>query len=115
NRSHAQRNMFGISEGILFDLHHQLSRRRHDQSAWPAFMPVVHRRRQLHQNRPNESRGFSGAGLRDANDIISRENVRDRRDLDRSWLGVAGVMNSLQDFRGKIKRTKWHRTTTVAR
>src|SRR5438270_4086537 len=109
NRGHAQRNMFGVSAHILFDLHHQLSRRRDDQSARPAFLPVVHRRRQLHQNRPNESGGFSGAGLRDANDIISRENMRDRRDLDRSRLGIAGVLNSLQDFGGKIKRTKWHK------
>ena len=70
---------------------------------------------ELHQNRPNESRGFSGAGLRDADDIMSRENVRDRRDLDRSWLGVAGVINSLQDFRGKIKRAKWHGAGTIVR
>ena len=45
------------------------------------------RRSQLHQDRPNESRGFFGTGLRDANNI---ENVRDRRDLDRSPLGAKG-------------------------
>jgi hypothetical protein len=66
----------------------------------------VSRRRELHQNRPNESRGFSSAGLGDANDIVSGENGWDGRDLDRGWLGVPGVVNGLQDLGGKIKGTK---------
>jgi hypothetical protein len=57
---------------------------------------------ELHQNRPDERRGFSGAGLSDSDDIMSRENGWDRRDLNWRWLGVAGFLNSLQDFRGKM-------------
>ena len=113
NRGHAQRNVFRVSAHVLLDLHHQLaSRRDHQRARSRIARPVttrcgeLGRFYELHQNRQNESSRFSGAGLRDADDIVSRENERDRRDLDRSWLGVAGVIDGLQDLGGKIECAK---------
>ena len=101
--------MFRVSAHVLLDLHHELTRRRHHQRARAAPLTVLHRRRQLRQNRQNERRRLSGAGLRDADDIVPRENVRDRRDLNRSRLGVTGVVDRLQNLGRKIECAKGHK------
>ena len=102
NRGHAQRKMFRVGAHVLLDLHDELTRRRHHQRAravcrWSSY--CMRAARELRQNRQNKSGGFSRAGLRDADDIVPRENERDGRDLDRSRLGVTGVLNGLQNLR----------------
>ena len=107
NRGHAQRQMFGISAHVLFDLHDQLPRRRDDQRARPAALAVVP------STPPASSKSAKTKAAVFPVPVCAMpmtscpgENVRNRRDLDRSRLGVAGVINSLQDFWGKIKGTK---------
>jgi hypothetical protein len=70
---------------------------------------------ELHQNRQNKSGGLSGPGLGDADDIVSRENEWNGRNLNWSRLGVTRIPNGLQNLRGKMKCAKRHEAATVAR
>src|SRR5204862_4824957 len=111
NGGHAQWNMFRIRPNVLLDLDDELTRGRHHQCADTAPLTVLSRAgtalrsgpsglgiSQLHQNRENECRGFSGTGLGDADDIVSSENKRDGRNLNRSRLAITGLVNGLQDL-----------------
>ena len=57
----------------------------------------------------------TGDPLRDADNIVSRENEWDRRDLNRSWLRVARVVHGMQHFGREIECSEWHKARTVAR
>src|ERR1700730_11657150 len=109
NRGHAQRKMFRVSAHVLLDLHHEFTCRRDHQRAGAALLTVSHRGCEPRQDRQNERRRLSGAGLRDADDIVSGENVRDRRDLNRSRLRVTGVLNGLQNLGREIECAKRHK------
>ncbi len=80
----------------------------------PRLRPVTDGSRELRQDRQNERRRFASAGLRDADEIVPGENVRDRRHLNRSRLGVTGFLHGFENFRGKVKGTKWHKPGTIA-
>jgi len=100
--------VFRVSAHVLLDLHHQLTSRRDYQRARAAGLTVRLRRSQFHYNRQNESRCLSRARLRNPDHIVSRENERDRRDLNRSRLGVARVVHGLYNLRRKIECAEWH-------
>ena len=98
HRRHAQRKMFRVCAHVLLDLHHQFTRRRHDQRARPAPLTVLHRRCQLCENGKNKRCGFSCAGLRDPDEVVPRQNVRDGSDLNRSRLGVSGFLDRAKNL-----------------
>ena len=100
--------MFRVSAHVLLDLDHEFTRRRHDQRARAAPLPVLDRSGQLGQDRQDERRRLPGTGLRDADDIVSGENVRDGCDLDRSRLGVTRVVHGLEDLGRKMECAKGH-------
>ena len=81
----------------------------------PRRWPSLHRRGELRQDRQNERRRLSRAGLRDADEIVPREDVRDGRGLDGSRLGVTGFLDRLQNLGGKIECSKGHKTGTIVR
>ena len=80
-------------------------------------MSVLDRSSQLRQDRQHERRRLAGARLRDADDIVSGENVRDGCDLDRSRLGVTRVVHGLQEPGAKDgvrERAWWPGLSSVA-
>ena len=108
DRRHAQWKMFRVSADVLLDLHDELPCWSHHEDARAPPLAVLHRR-ELCQNRKNESRGFSRAGLRDPDEIMSGEYLRDRCHLDRSRLGISGILHRLKNFGREIKCAKRHK------
>ena len=102
--------MASITPHVLLDLNSEFASGCEDQSARAAVAAVADRFRELGENGESERGGFAGAGLRDADDIIARENVGDGRRLHGSGLGVAGFLNCLQDFRMETESEKRHIT-----
>src|ERR1700741_4702984 len=105
--------MSRISAHVLLDLHHKLTGRRHDQRARAAPFSVAHGSSQLRQDGQNESGCLSRARLRDADEIVPGQNVRDRGDLNRSRFGVTGFLDRLENLGGKMKSAKWHKPGTI--
>src|SRR4051812_9060401 len=105
--------MSRICPEILVDLHHEFARRRNNQRAQTAALLVPCH--QPGQDRPDECRGFSGSGLRDSDNVVACQDLRNSRQLDRGGLGVTGLFDGLENFGGELERTKWHTTPTFAR
>ena len=63
-------------------------------------------RREPGENGQRERRRLAGAGLRDADEVVPREDRRDGGGLDRRGLGVAGFLHGLQNFGIKAKCAK---------
>src|SRR6478672_10706192 len=106
--------MFSVGAHVLLDLDDKLTRRRQHQRAQPVhvmFLVATVRSQlavpsnglsrfcELHQNRQNESSCLPRPGLGDADDIVSRENEWNGRNLDWSRLGVTRIPNRLQHLR----------------
>ncbi len=93
NGGDAQRQMPRIGADIFLDLHHQLTRRRDHQHANAA--PRRGLGRKPGKDRERESRRFAGAGLCDADEVMSRQHLRDGRGLNRGGLSVSGLLDGL--------------------
>ena len=50
------------------------------------------------KDREYEGCGFSGAGLRDTNEIVIGQDLGDRGGLDRGGLGVTGFLNCFKNI-----------------
>ena len=64
-------------------------------------------RQQLQQGQ-REASGLAGAGLCPTHDVVTSQNDRDGLALDGRGFGVAGVRDSLQDFRNESEFGKRH-------
>ena len=62
----------------------------------------------LRERGQGEGRGFAGAGLGRADDVLSFENDRNGLRLDRRWRGVTGFLNGFQNGCGEPKCVKSH-------
>ena len=75
--------------------------------------PVADGSRELRQDGQHERRRFPRAGLRNPDKIVPGQNVRDGGHLNRGRLGVAGILNGLENLRGKIESAKRHKPGTI--
>ena len=105
--------MFRVRAHVLFDLHHEFTGRRNHQRAHATPLIIPDGSSQLRQNGENECGRLPRAGLRDPDEIVPGQNVRDRGHLNRSRLGIAGFLHGFENLRGKIKSAKWHKPGTI--
>ena len=87
----------GIGGDVLGDLDDELAGRGQDQATDTALVGAGLGADQPGQQRKGESGGLAGAGLGDADDILSVDDDRDRGLLDRRRLGVALVGHGFED------------------
>ena len=106
DRGHAQGQMFGVSPDILLDLHHEFARRGDDES--PDFSPITRNegRGQFAEDRENERRRFARAGLRDPDEIVTGQNLRDGGGLNGGGFGVTGFLDGFKNIGSEAKGTK---------
>ena len=64
---------------------------------------------ELREDRQRERRRLAGAGLRDADEIVAREDLRDGRRLDGRRLRVTGFLDCFENIGAEIESAKWHR------
>ena len=83
-------------------------------SARAAPLPIADGSSELRQDGQNERGCLSRACLRDADEIVSGQNVRDSCHLNGSRLGVAGFLHGFENLRGEIESAKWHKPGTIA-
>src|SRR5579864_7890557 len=95
------------------DLQRQLARRREDQCPSRASRELRARCAQTLQDRQGKGRGLAGAGLRDAEQVSSREQVWYRLGLDRRRrlivLGADGALQRLseREFGKRVGHCYW--------
>ena len=90
--------MTRVRADVLLDLHNELAGRRDDQSARAATaIRLIHARGEIMQNRQDECRRLSRAGLRNADDIAAREHLGNGGGLDGRGLSVASFLDCFVD------------------
>ena len=104
HRRHRQRQVLRVSPDVFLDLHHQFARRRDHQHL--CSPPRARLRRELGENRQRERRRLARARLRDADEVVAREDRRDGGGLDRRRLGVTGFRDRPQNFGIKAKNAE---------
>ena len=105
--------MLRVGAHVFLDLHHEFARRRDHQRAHPAPLSVADGSGELRQDRQNERGRLARARLRDADEVVSRQNGRDRRRLNRSRLGVASFLDGFENWRRKLQSAKRHKPGTI--
>ena len=106
----AQVEVAAVGLEALADLGRELARRRQDERAdVAAEMAGIGRRGlQALEDREREGRRLAGAGLRDAEQVAAREDVRDRLRLDGRGLGVALLGDGAEEGLDQIQVGKCH-------
>ena len=94
---------------VIGDLCRELPRRLDDERARHARAGAA--MFEHGQHRQHEGGGLAGAGLRDAKHVTAREHVRDRLVLDGSGGGIAGRLDSGENFFGQAELGKGHVTS----
>ena len=107
NRGDRQRQMLRVSLHVLLDLHDEFARRRNDQHARAATL-AMRRRGELREDGQREGRRLARARLRDADEVVPRDDRRDGGGLNRRRFGVTGIRHRLQNPGIKAKLSKWH-------
>src|SRR3954447_20716756 len=100
--------MSRVSSDILLDLDDQLPRRSDNEGADPAALLMPSGSGKPGQDRPHEGRCFSRARLRDADDIVSGQDLRNCRQLNWCRLGVTSFLDGFVDLRGELQQAEWH-------
>ncbi len=103
DRGHPEREILGVGPDVFLNLHHKLPRGRDDQGACAAAPRRVRRCGEHREDRQNKGGGLAGAGLGDADEVVTGEDLRDGLGLDGSGLGVAGVLDCFEDVRAEIE------------
>jgi hypothetical protein len=88
-------------------LQHQLARWRDDQNLCAATLARL--RRQLGKDGQRERRRLARAGLRDPNEVVTRDDRRNGGGLDGRRLRVTGFRDRPSNFGIKAKCAKWHK------
>src|ERR1019366_2626294 len=96
DRGGTQGKVLAVTANILLDLGHQLTRRRHDQRADMPRAAIASHRREVREDRQYERRRLAGASLRDADEIVSGEDLRDSGRLDRRGFSVTGFLDGFE-------------------
>ena len=94
---------------MILDLGGELTRRFEDERARHARAGAA--MFEHGQHRQHEGGGLAGASLRDAKHVTAREHVRDRLVLDGSGGGIAGRLDSGENFFGQAELGKGHVTS----
>ena len=67
----------------------------------------------LREDRQREGRRLAGARLRDADQVVPREDLRNGRSLDGRRLGVTGFLDGFENVGIETEGAKWHRPRTM--
>ena len=100
--------MLAVDAHVLLDLRRQFTRGSQNEGAGATAMTALGVGGQLGENGEHERRRLAGAGLGDANDVVARQDGRNRRGLNGSGFGVAGFLDGFKDLAMKAKGAKWH-------
>ena len=109
NFGNLQRQMPGVSHHVLLDLRHQFTRgRQHEHTRTAALALRNGIRGQTGQDRQGECGSLAGAGLRDADDITTRDHYRNRRSLNRGGFRITGFFDGSEDVRVEAESFERH-------
>ena len=101
--------MLAVAADVLLDLRRQLARRRNDEHADAPPAGIVAQPPELGEDRQYERGGLAGAGLSDADQVMSGKDMRDGGRLDRRGFGVTGLLDGFEDAGVEAKNTKRHK------
>ena len=100
--------MLAVDAHILLDLRRQLARWGYNQGARTVAVAAAETAGKLREDGQHKRRRLSSAGLRNADEVMSREYRRDSRSLYGSGFRVASFLDGFEDLGIKAKRAKWH-------
>jgi len=98
--------MAAIIFKAVTDLNRKFAGRRQNQRARLATMEFTGIEIEQMQNRQCKRRRFTGAGLRDAHEVVSLKQRGNGLLLNWSWCGVAFVRYGAKDGLGQVKAVK---------
>ena len=97
HRGDCEMQMLGVSLDVLLDLDDEFARRRDDEHA-RAVARAAGLGREFGQHGQRECRRLARASLSDTDEIVPRNDRRDSSSLNRSRLGVTGILHRLENF-----------------
>ena len=106
NGGDAHRQVFAVSPDVLINLQDEFARGREDERARAALPPITDDGGKPGQHRQSERGGFARAGLRDADEVVAREDRRNGRELNGRGFRLTGFLYRLQNFWVQTERTK---------
>ena len=97
--------VFGQGQGVVGDLHHQLTGWSDDQRARLAHVALFGRRRgeQLGDGGNQERGGLAGAGLGAADGVLAAQGMTEHLGLNRCAVGKAQVVDGMHQLGGQIE------------
>ncbi len=113
NRGHVQRQMFSVRAHIFLDLHDQFTGRCEDQNASAARLAVADHAGKFGEDRQREGGGLSGAGLRDADQVVAGEDLGNGLGLDRRRFGVTSFLDGFENAVSETEYAKGHGARTI--
>lgn len=93
----AQGEVFGVGVDVVFDLGDEFAGGGEDEGFGAAHAALALKAGEVGEDGQGEGGGFAGAGLGDADEVLSGEDLRDGSGLDGGGFSVAGFLDGLEN------------------